>query len=250
MKRVINSSSFKKISALDFCIELFNAMKQMMPKNCYPRFEHRKGEGISFEHVPSENMLRNRLMKALNELGYDAYTVDNGDFNIAAVNDSDAYVKLHVFADHGEGYIGIDADNGHASIEDWYEDLLQSVNSNTEMPAGFLKTSRFTAPSITTDEQRNALEALELAISQKYKQFDSMLDRQMYLTSDTAWTGTIDVYDEGYYIDLLATRASFAAFVQGDKVIRKPRNLSPMRGWFSVEGNAGTVYYMSKIRTK
>lgn len=116
------------------------------------------------------------------------------------------------------------------------------------IPDGFLKTSKFSAPSIKTADQRNALEAFEIAITEKYKQFDNMLAVQMGLTSGTGWTGDIDEYPEGYYIQISATRSSFQAFVQGDHVIRKPRILGDRIAHYSIDGDAGTVYYMSSGR--
>lgn len=59
----------------------------------------------------------------------------------------------------------------------------------TELPDGYLKTTRFTTPSIKTNDQRNALEALEVAIAEKFDQFDKMNDITMNLTSDTHWQG-------------------------------------------------------------
>ena len=119
-----------------------------------------------------------------------------------------------------------------------------------EMPDGYLKTTRFTTPSIKTDDQRNALEALELAISEKFAQFDRMCDITFNLTSEAHWDGVIDEYEEGYYIQLFGTRSSFNAFVSGDLVIRKPRNLSEKIGSYKVEGYNGTVDYMSRRRYK
>lgn len=120
----------------------------------------------------------------------------------------------------------------------------------SEIPEGYLRTSKFTTPSIRTDEQRNALEAFEIAITEKFKQFDQMCDIQLHLTSDSAWTGVIDEYPEGYYIQLNATRSGFQAFVEGDHVIRKPRKLGEKLHSFNVDGNGGTIYFMSsgKIR--
>lgn len=117
-----------------------------------------------------------------------------------------------------------------------------------EMPDGYLRTTKFTAPGIRTDEQRNVLEAIEIAITEKFKQFDSMCDIQLHLTSDASWRGVVDEYEEGYYIQLEATRSGFNAFVQGDHVIRKPRNLSEPIARYNVDGNRGTVYGISKKR--
>ena len=116
----------------------------------------------------------------------------------------------------------------------------------SEIPNGYLTTTRFTTPSIKTDDQRNALEALEIAITEKFKQFDTMCDIQFHLTSEASWTGTIDEYPEGYYILISVTRAGFQAFVEGDHVIRKPRNLSQKIGTYDIEGHNGRVEYMSR----
>lgn len=127
--------------------------------------------------------------------------------------------------------------------------MKRYVHASEEMPEDYLKTSKFTAPSIKTDDQRNALEALEIAISQKFKQFDSMCDRQFYLTSSASWTGTITEYDNGdYYIQLGATRANFTAYVSGDQVKRKPRNSAQIQGHYDVDGENGTVYWMSQFK--
>lgn len=117
----------------------------------------------------------------------------------------------------------------------------------SEIPEGYFRTSKFIAQ---TDEQRNALEAFEIAVTEKFKQFDQMCAIQTHLTSDSSWSGVIDEYPEGYYIQLDATRSGFQAFVQGDHVIRKPRKLSEKLHSFNVDGNSGTIYFMSsgKIR--
>ena len=117
-----------------------------------------------------------------------------------------------------------------------------------EIPPGYLKTSKFTAPSIKTWDQQNAAEAFDLAVTQKFAQFDKMMDIQLHLTSDTSWTGKIDEYEQGYYVQLEATRSSFNAFVSGDSVIRKPRDPGEKIGTYDVSGNAGAIYWMSKRR--
>lgn len=124
------------------------------------------------------------------------------------------------------------------------------VNSDSEVPGGYLNTNKFSCPSIKTDEQRNALEALEIAICDKFTQFENFCDRQFYLTSESSWTGTITLYDSGcYYIKLEGTRCEFSAFVQGDEVIRKrPSLASNAVGYFDVEGNRGSVYFMSRLK--
>lgn len=118
----------------------------------------------------------------------------------------------------------------------------------SEIPDGYLKTTRFSTPSIRTDDQRNALEALEIAITEKFDQFDKMNEITLHLTSDSFWQGVIEEYPEGYYIKLSATRSGFQAFVQGDSVIRKPRNLSDRIAYYEVKGNRGTVEFMSRAR--
>ena len=119
----------------------------------------------------------------------------------------------------------------------------------TELPDGYLKTTRFTTPSIKTDDQRSALEALEVAISQKFDQFDSMIEITVHLTSDSFWQGTIEEYSEGYYIKLEGTRSGFQAFVAtGGDIIRKPRKLSEMIGYYDVQGSGGRVEHMSRRR--
>lgn len=118
----------------------------------------------------------------------------------------------------------------------------------SEIPDGYLRTTKFTTPSIRTDDQRNALEALEIAITEKFDQFDKMNEITLHLTSDSFWQGVIEEYEEGYYIKLSATRSGFQAFVQGDSVIRKPRNLSDRIAYYDVEGNRGTVEFISRAR--
>lgn len=123
--------------------------------------------------------------------------------------------------------------------------MKKLIRSTEGMPDGYLTTTRLNAPFIRTDGQRNALEALEIAILQKFKQFDSMCDIQFHLTSAPTWSGIIDEYDEGYYIQLEATRSSFQAFVQNDTVIRKPRNLSNEVTRYRVHGVEGQVTHMT-----
>ena len=117
-----------------------------------------------------------------------------------------------------------------------------------EMPAGYLKTTSINCPSIKTDDQMNVLEALEIAIAGKFDQFDKFMDRQYYLTSSGSWSGRIEVYPTGYYINLEGTRSGFQAFVSGDSVIRKPRNLGEMIGYYDANGDNGEVYWMSPRR--
>lgn len=123
---------------------------------------------------------------------------------------------------------------------------IHSAVEVKEIPPGYLKTSKFTAPSIKTGDQQNAAEAFDLAVTQKFEQFDNFMNRQIYLTSDTSWSGIIEEYPEGYYVKLEGTRGGFQAFVDGDSVIRKPMKLLPMIGYYDVNGSAGTVYWMSR----
>lgn len=118
----------------------------------------------------------------------------------------------------------------------------------SEVPAGYLKTTKFTTPSIKTDDQRNALEALEIAIAEKFDQFERFCDIQLHLTSEASWRGVIYEYESGYWIKLDATRSNFQAFVQGDSVVRKPRNAGELIGHYDVEGVRGEVYHMSSRR--
>lgn len=114
---------------------------------------------------------------------------------------------------------------------------------STEMPLGYLKTNHFNSRINNT----SVLEAIELAIYAKFDQFDKMMDRQMYLTSGTSWTGKVTEYPEGYYIQLEATRSSFQAFVVGDDVIRKPAKLSDPVGEYDVSGDAGHIQWVSPM---
>ena len=116
------------------------------------------------------------------------------------------------------------------------------------MPNGYLRTTKFTTPSIKTDAQRNVLEAFELAVSQKFKQFDTMNDITCHLTSDCFWQGEVYEYEKGYYIQLNGTRSSFVAFVAGDMVIRKPRNAGLFLHRYSIEGRNGLVEFMSHAK--
>ena len=133
-------------------------------------------------------------------------------------------------------------------MKKWIHAAEEHAQETVEMPAGYLKTNRFNAPSIKTADQRNVLEAIEIAIMDKFKQFESFCDRQFYLTSESAWSGKVDVYPEGYYIQLEATRANFNAFVAGDHVIRKPVKLADKVATYQVSGNRGQVEWMSKGR--
>ena len=128
---------------------------------------------------------------------------------------------------------------------------MKKYIKSTEIPDGYLKTSRFTAPSIKTREQRNALEALEIAIVEKFPQFDRFCDRQVYFTSSAHWQGVIDEYESGYCIQLTATQSAFNAFVAKDKVIRKPvgSKLGKLIRSFEVDGDSGQVDWMSQAHS-
>lgn len=116
----------------------------------------------------------------------------------------------------------------------------------SELPEGYLKTNRFNSRI----NDNNVLEAIEIAISVKFAQFDKMIERQMYLTSDSSWDGKVTEYPEGYYIQLDATRSGFQAFVADGDVIRKPLKLSDPIGVYSVSGSAGHVQYISRNRMR
>ena len=117
-----------------------------------------------------------------------------------------------------------------------------------ELPAGYLKTNRFNSKIA----DNNVLQAIEIAISQKFDSFEEFCDRQLHFTSDSAWTGTVTQYElQGYYIQLEATRAQFVAFVdETGNVIRKPRNLDPKSiiGEWDVSGNRGHIEFVSSNR--
>lgn len=116
---------------------------------------------------------------------------------------------------------------------------------STELPPGYLKTNHFNS---RINDNNSVLEAIEIAIAAKFDQFDKMMDRQMYMTSGTSWYGKVTEYPEGYYVQLEATRSSFQAFVAGADVIRKPVKLSDPVGVYEVEGDAGHVQYISKMK--
>ena len=172
----------------------------------------------------------------------------NSDLNKEQATDLSEYI----YDEHlDEGFKHLDDFLDFYDLDDLYKEAFGTEVKATEeiLPhPGFLKTSKFTAPSIKTDEQRNALEAFEIAVTQKYKQFDALLSRQLYLTSDTAWTGKIDEYETGYYVQVEATRSNFNAFVQGDTVIRKPRNPGEKIATYEIEGYSGTVHWMSRAK--
>ena len=61
--------------------------------------------------------------------------------------------------------------------------VMKRYIRTSEIPDGYLRTTRFSTPSIITDDQRNALEALEIAIAEKFDQFDKMNDITFHLSS-------------------------------------------------------------------
>ena len=121
------------------------------------------------------------------------------------------------------------------------------MNTHVRIPDGYLRTTKFTTPSIKSEIQRNALEAFEIAVCEKFDQFDRFCDIQCYLTSGCNWTGIIDEYEVGYYIQIEGTRCSFNAFVCGDSVIRKlsSKKLGNKLRSFSISGIEGLVSWMS-----
>ena len=254
MKRLIKASSFKKIDTVNFTGLLRDALKQMLPKNCRITINP-KYDMMQIENCPSAKRLDSAMIKSLTKLGYNVVELaDEREFTTLAAIKGDAWAKVSfTYVDWEDFYeVYIDCNNGNVIFEDWYsEDIFASEEAAVnEMPNGYLRTTKFTAPSIKTDDQRNALEAFEIAVSQKFKQFDDFMDRQMYLTSDTSWSGKIQQYIEGYWIILEGTRSGFQAFVDGDRVIRKPNpsKLTELIGVYDVNGNGGTVYYMSRNR--
>ncbi len=111
-----------------------------------------------------------------------------------------------------------------------------------DLPNGYLKTNRFNSRI----NDNNVLEAIEIAISQKFDQWSKTMDRQFYLTSGTGWNGIVVQYPEGYYIQVDVTRGRFQAFVEGDHIIRKPLKLSDPIGKFWISGDGGHVEYISR----
>ena len=190
-----------------------------------PQYNYRIAE-ITFKE--SEMPKMEKLQQVMADLGWDIDIVTE-DYAICEVDDIEAYNMFK---------------------EDWKQAKKGLGVTGSEMPDGYLRTTRLSTPSIKTDDQRNALEAFELAISQKFKQFDDFMNRQAYLTSESSWTGYIEEYPEGYLIKLEGTRSGFNAFVSGDSVIRKPVRLSDMIGYYDVSGNEGQMYFMSRRRER
>jgi len=118
---------------------------------------------------------------------------------------------------------------------------MKRMITSAEIPAGYLKTNKFNSRI----NDNNVLEAIEIAIAEKFEQWEKTMDRQFYLTSGTGWQGEVIEYPEGYYILIDITRGGFQAFVDGDRVIRKPRVLSNPVAKYSVSGDKGHVEYVS-----
>ena len=132
-------------------------------------------------------------------------------------------------------------------IDEWEDGPKTSVKSST-LPDGYLRTTRFN--SRINEEDYNVLEAIEIAITEKWDQWDKFMERQIYLTSDNSWNGVVDEYPEGYYIILEGTRSGFNAFVQGDRVIRKPVKLSERIKTYNVSGDGGHVDYIRPAKQR
>lgn len=129
MKRYVRASKFKEIDSVNFASSLVNALKQLLPKNCYPKVNSQYNE-IIVENVPSRvNKLHDATAKALKMLGYDVYEIadfDDEGYELAAVK-GEAFVKLAIdigdyFNSGSMGYIDMKYNNGNVLFEDWYED--------------------------------------------------------------------------------------------------------------------------------
>lgn len=114
-----------------------------------------------------------------------------------------------------------------------------------DMPRGYLKISGYLTHSIRTAERMDALEAVEFAVRQKFKQFAAMNSRTFDLASESPWQGYVFHYEKGYYIQLEGTKSNFVAFVADDKVIRKPRNTGFLIHRYYIEGCDGLIEFMS-----
>ena len=255
MKRFVKSATFEKLDVVNVMKDITANLKRLLPTRCR-YFTNPQYTELKVIHCPDKAALANAVKKLLTELGYTVFDTPREEYDMAAVN-GNAFCAIWVDDVKWDDYCVIDlnCDHGNVIFEDWYDESVVAntqikASSDRELPAGYLKTTKFSTPSIKTDDQRNALEALEIAISEKFKQFDDFMNRQAYLTSETSWTGKIREYIEGYLITLEGTRSGFQAFVQGDKVIRKPRLLSKCRGEYDVDGNEGQVYWMSRNKIK
>lgn len=121
---------------------------------------------------------------------------------------------------------------------------MKRVIRASELPPGYLETNRFNSRI----NDNNVLEAVEIAIAEKFDQWEKTMDRQFYLTSGTGWRGEVTQYPEGYYVKVEVTRGGFQAFVEGDHVIRKPVRLSEPIGKFDIQGDKGHVEFVSRNR--
>lgn len=115
----IKASLFQKINRVLFVDLLVDALKQLLPKNCYPTYTYRSE--IEISKLPTKKKFETAVVKACYEFGYIPYDYSSGV--IAAVK-NDAYAKLFLFYDPFDerGYINVHCDTGRASIEDWFED--------------------------------------------------------------------------------------------------------------------------------
>lgn len=119
---------------------------------------------------------------------------------------------------------------------------------SSELPSGYLGTNKFSVHRNLTDDEMNVVEAFEIAVTEKFDQFDRFCDIQLHLTSGSSWIGEVYEYEAGYWIKLSATRSGFQAFVSGDHVIRKPRNAGELIATYQIEGERGTIYYVREER--
>ena len=98
-----------------------------------------------------------------------------------------------------------------------------------------------------TREQRNIAEKLEAFMIQS-PSFDTMLSITANVTSDTHWTGTVKVFDEGFYIQLVGTRSQASGFLDNDgNLIRKPRNITAIEVW-DVQGTRTEIQSAVKVK--
>lgn len=126
MKRYIRS--FKEIDNVNFANSLVKALKQVLPKNCWPKVDlQSRYTDVVVENIDSTDDLQDRTVDALNKLGYDVYFIKDADeegYDIAAVK-GDAFVKLQFdvsdyFNNGQQGYITLKFNNGNVLFQDWY----------------------------------------------------------------------------------------------------------------------------------
>lgn len=127
------TNPFHKIDAIKFTSSLFSALKQLLPKNCYPKIRSEWPNEILLDSVPSRRKVVDAVIKALDELGYDVYIASDADFDIAAVK-GNAFATIIVDVDpkrydyNYAGFISINCNHGNVLLEDWYnpdeEDIL------------------------------------------------------------------------------------------------------------------------------